>query len=163
MIQIQSLKIIFRSLGVKIHKGKSKRLIKLFLIASVTFFMGTMGSAKEDWRCGVRLAFDSDGSGSVANYILGLQVKNTTGRNINGVSVIYKDSDKNVLGNSLLNCSVGSEHVKPGSYGECSRVIQSVDENYTKTLTKEKWRDIVDYQLEKLRSVNYCHVLGFSY
>ncbi|GIR83791.1 MAG: hypothetical protein CM15mP85_04150 [Rhodobacterales bacterium] len=42
----------------------------------------------------MRLVFDSDVSGSVASYILGLQVKNNTGRNINGVSVIYKDSKK---------------------------------------------------------------------
>lgn len=163
MIQIQSLKIIFRSLGVKIRKGKTKRLIKLFLIASVTVFMGTMGSAKEDWRCGVRLAFDSDGSGSVANYILGLQVKNTTGRNINGVSVIYKDSDKNVLGNSLLNCSVGSEHVKPGSYGECLRVLQKVDGAYINSFGIQKWTEIVNSQLKTLNAIQYCEVLGFSY
>lgn len=163
MTQIQSLKNIFRSLGVKIHKGKSKMLGKLFLIASVTFFMGTMGSAKEDWRCGVRLAFDSDGSGSVANYILGLQVKNTTGRNINGVSVIYKDSDKNVLGNSLLNCSVGSEHVKPGSYGECLRVLQKVDGAYINSFGVQKWTEIVNSQLKTLNAIQYCEVLGFSY
>ena len=89
-----------------------------------------MSFAKEDWRCGVRLVFDSDGSGSVANYVLGLQVKNTTGRSINGVSVIYKDSAKNVIGNTLLNCSVEALNVKPGSYGECIRVLQKVDGAY---------------------------------
>ena len=61
-------------------------VIFIFLILGVN-----VAHAKTDFRCGVRLIFDSDGSGSVANYVLSLQIKNTTGRAINGVSVIYKD------------------------------------------------------------------------
>ena len=64
--------------------------------------------ANSEYRCGVSLIFDSDGTGSVANYILSLQVKNTTGRNINGVSVIYKDKEGEVIGNAALQCSVNS-------------------------------------------------------
>ena len=119
--------------------------------------------ADGDWRCNVDLVFDTKNTETVANFVLTLQIKNNLGRDISGVSVVYKDINMAVVGNTHLDCSVSLGPVKPGSYGECSRVIQSVDENYTKTLTKEKCRDIVDYQLEKLRSVNYCHVLGFSY
>ena len=76
----------------------------------LTFLFLTIGfnlaNAKTDYRCGVRLIFDSDGSGSVANYVLSLQVKNTTGRAINGISVIYKDQENNVIGNTFLNCSL---------------------------------------------------------
>ena len=119
--------------------------------------------AKSDWRCNVDLVFDTKNTQTVAKFVLTLQIKNNLGRDISGVSVIYKDINMAVVGNTHLDCSVSLGLVKPGSYGECSRVSQSIDEEYTKTLTKEKWRDIVDYQLEKLRSVNYCHVLGFSY
>ena len=119
--------------------------------------------ADSDWRCNVDLIFDTQNNETVANFVLTLQVKNILGRDISGVSVIYKDSNMAVVGNTHLDCSVSIGPVKPGSYGECSRVLQSVDEDYTKTLSKEEWRDIVDYQLAKLRSVNYCHVLGFSY
>ena len=119
--------------------------------------------ADSDWRCNVDLIFDTQNNETVANFVLTLQVKNILGRDISGVSVIYKDINMAVVGNTHLDCSVSIGPVKPGSYGECSRVLQSVDEDYTRTLTKEKWRDIVDYQLAKLRSVNYCHVLGFSY
>ena len=83
-------------------------LIFIFLILGVN-----VAYAKTDFRCGVRLIFDSDGSGSVANYVLSLQIKNTTGRAINGVSVIYKGPDNNVIGNTLLNCSINSQDVKP--------------------------------------------------
>ena len=137
--------------------------IKLLFIICFPIFMAGMSYAKDDWRCGVRLVFDSDGSGSVANYVLGLQVKNTTGRDINGVSVIYKDSEKTVIGNALLNCSVSSVAVKPGSYGECSRVLQRVDGAYINSFGVKKWTEIVNDQLKTLNAVQYCQVLGFSY
>ena len=136
---------------------------KLILFCFFSLFFSELSLAKEDWRCGVRLVFDSDGSGSVANYVLGLQVKNTTGRSINGVSVIYKDSAKNVIGNALLNCSVGALDVKPGSYGECSRVLQRVDGAYINSFGVQKWTEIVNNQLTTMNAVQYCEVLGFSY
>lgn len=136
---------------------------KLILFCFFSLFFSELSLAKEDWRCGVRLVFDSDGSGSVANYVLGLQVKNTTGRSINGVSVIYKDSAKNVIGNALLNCSVEALDVKPGSYGECSRVLQRVDGAYINSFGVQKWTEIVNNQLTTMNDVQYCEVLGFSY
>jgi hypothetical protein len=136
---------------------------KLILFCFFSLFFSELSVAKEDWRCGVRLVFDSDGSGSVANYVLGLQVKNTTGRNINGISVIYKDSAKNVIGNALLNCSVEALDVKPGSYGECSRVLQRVDGAYINSFGVQKWTEIVNNQLTTMNAVQYCEVLGFSY
>ena len=136
---------------------------KLILFCFFSLFFSELSVAKEDWRCGVRLVFDSDGSGSVANYVLGLQVKNTTGRSINGISVIYKDSAKNVIGNALLNCSVEALDVKPGSYGECSRVLQRVDGAYINSFGVQKWTEIVNNQLTTMNAVQYCEVLGFSY
>lgn len=136
---------------------------KLILFCFFSLFFSELSLAKEDWRCGVRLVFDSDGSGSVANYVLGLQVKNTTGRSINGVSVIYKDSAKNVIGNALLNCSAKALDVKPGSYGECSKVLQRVDGAYINSFGVQKWTEIVNNQLTTMNAVQYCEVLGFSY
>ena len=122
-----------------------------------------LAHAKSDYRCGVRLIFDSDGSGSVANYVLSLQVKNTTGRQINGVSVIYKDQENSVIGNTFLNCSINGQAVKPGSYGECIRTLQRVDGVYINSFGIEKWTEIVNTQLEALNSIQYCKALGFSY
>ena len=122
-----------------------------------------LAHAKTDYRCGVRLIFDSDGSGSVANYVLSLQVKNTTGRAINGVSVIYKDQENNVIGNTFLNCSINGQGVKPGSYGECIRTLQRVDGAYINSFGIDKWTEIVNTQLKALNSIQYCKALGFSY
>jgi hypothetical protein len=119
--------------------------------------------ADEDWRCSVDLIFASENGGSVANYVLTLQVKNNTGRDITGVSVIYKDAAKEVIGNTLLKCGVNELPIKPGSYGECRRTIQRVDASYINAFGTEKWTEIVNNQLQKLNSINYCHILGFSY
>ena len=133
----------------------------------LTFLFLTIGfnlaNAKTDYRCGVRLIFDSDGSGSVANYVLSLQVKNTTGRAINGISVIYKDQENNVIGNTFLNCSINGQNVKPGSYGECIRTLQRVDGAYINSFVVEKWTEIVNTQLKSLNSIQYCKTLGISY
>ena len=132
--------------------------IFIFLVSSLN-----LAYANTEYRCGVRLIFDSDGSGSVANYVLGLQVKNTTGRVINGVSVIYKDQENNVIGNSFLDCLTNSQGVKPGSYGECIRTLQRVDGAYINSFGVKKWTEIVNTQLKALNSIQYCEVLGFSY
>ena len=133
-------------------------MIFIFLISSLN-----LAYANTEYRCGVRLIFDSDGSGSVANYVLGLQVKNTTGRTINGVSVIYKDQENKVIGNSFLDCLTNSQGVKPGSFGECIRILQRVDGAYINSFGVKKWTEIVNTQLKALNSIQYCEVLGFSY
>ena len=130
------------------------------LFLTITF---NLAHAKTDYRCGVRLIFDSDGSGSVANYVLSLQVKNTTGRAINGVSVIYKDQENRVIGNTFLNCSINAQDVKPGSYGEFIRTLQRVDGAYINSFGVEKWTEIVNTQLKALNSIQYCEALGFAY
>ena len=137
-----------------------------YLIFSTLLFLTisfNLAHAKTDYRCGVRLIFDSDGSGSVANYVLSLQVKNTAGRAINGVSVIYKDQENRVIGNTFLNCSINAQDVKPGSYGECIRTLQRVDGAYINSFGVEKWTEIVNTQLKDLNSIQYCQVLGFAY
>ena len=141
--------------------GPMQKLIYMILIFLVSSL--NLAYANTEYRCGVRLIFDSDGSGSVANYVLGLQVKNTTGRLINGVSVIYKDQENNVIGNSFLDCLTNSQGVKPGSYGECIRTLQRVDGAYINSFGVKKWTEIVNTQLKALNSIQYCEVLGFSY
>ena len=117
----------------------------------------------QDWRCVVELVFSSDDNGTVANYVMNLQLKNTLGRNINGVSVIYKNQSMDVIGNAHLICKIGAQPIKPGSFGECSKVVQQVDSSFMEAFGTEKWTEIVNTQLKKLTSVQYCEVLGYSY
>ena len=134
-----------------------------FVILLVTLLGVRPAQADKDWRCSVDLIFAGENGGSVANYVLTLQVKNNTGRNVNGVSVIYKNTEKEVIGNTLLKCDVNELPIKPGSYGECKRTIQRIDASFINAFGTKKWTKIVNNQLQKFNSINYCHVLGFSY
>ena len=117
--------------------------------------------------CNVKLEFDSNSKGSVANYVLSLQLKNTTGRPISGASIIYFDADKKQLGNTLLSCSADAngltKTVDPGSYGHCISVLQKVDGAFLNAFGNQKWTEIVNTQLAALNAVEMCEVLGFAY
>ena len=141
-----------------------KKSFFINLVCSTVFvFSMKVAYAGTEYRCAVRLIFDSDSTGSVANYVLGLQIKNPTGRDINGVSLIYKDKDTNITGTAFLDCSLNSTGIKPGSYGECLKTLQRVDGAYINSFGIEKWTEIVNNQLKGLNSIQYCEVLGFAY
>ena len=73
----------------KLKFEKFSKTIPLIIISMlVTPALG------ENVPCNVKLKFDSNSKGSVANYVLSLQLKNTMGRSVSGASVIYMDSDE---------------------------------------------------------------------
>jgi len=111
----------------------TNRLKKFLTIFALGMLSYNFVQAQQDFRCAVRLTFDSDNTGSVANYVLSLQLKNTKGRNVNGASILYKDSEGRVLGNTFLDCLNNSEGIKPGSYGNCTVVLQRVDGEFLDT------------------------------
>ena len=141
----------------------NKRFAKFLIFFVVGLFSYQAVQAQQDFRCAVRLTFDSDSTGSVANYVLSLQLKNTKGRNINGASILYKDSQGQVLGNTFLECLKNPEGIKPGSYGDCKVVLQRVDGKFLDTFGTDKWTKIVNTQLSYLNDIQYCDLLGFSY
>ena len=140
--------------------NRLKKFLTIFVIGLLSY---NFVQAQQDFRCAVRLTFDSDNTGSVANYVLSLQLKNTNGRNVNGASILYKDSEGRVLCNTFLECLNNSEGSKPGSYGNCSVVLQRVDGEFLDTFGTDKWTEIVNTQLSYLTEIQYCDLLGFSY
>ena len=141
----------------------SKTFTKLSIYCIFCLFSYQFAQAQQDFRCAVRLTFDSDSKGSVANYVLSLQLKNTKGRNVNGASILYKDGQGQVLGNTFLECLNDPEGIKPGSYGDCKVVLQRVDGEFIDTFGRDKWTEIVNTQLSYLSEIQYCDLLGFSY
>ena len=146
-------------------KSKFKKFSPILFFISIGMFVTPALSA--NMPCNVKLEFDSNSKGSVANYVLSLQLKNTTGRPISGASIIYFDADKKQLGNTLLSCSGDAngltETVDPGSYGHCISVLQKVDGAFLNAFGNQKWTEIVNTQLAALNAVEMCEVLGFAY
>ena len=146
-------------------KSKFENFLQIVLLISISMFVTPALSS--NMPCSVKLEFDSNSKGSVANYVLSLQLKNTTGRSVTGASVIYMDSEEKQLGNTLLNCSSNwdglTETVNPGSYGHCVSVLQKVDGAFLNAFGSRKWTEIVNTQLAALNAVAVCEVLGFAY
>lgn len=138
------------------------------MLKNIVFFLffivtGSIVQSGQDLRCVVTLQFASDQKGSIANYILNLQLKNTTGRNITGASILYKNDAMEIIGNSFLECGAPLGEIKPGSYGNCEAVLQKVDGQFIVEFGTEKWTEIVNTQLSYLNNIQYCELLGFSY
>jgi len=145
-------------------KNRSFRhLLSSFLIITLPLLVFSNSAYAEPVPCSVSLEFDSDTKGSIANYVISLQVKNTTGRTVTGTSIIYQDASEKYLGNTLLTCSGSGPAIKPGSYGECRSTLQKVDGEFIEAFGTEKWTEIVNTQLKTMTDIAFCEILGFSY
>jgi len=140
----------------------------LVLFCSAMFFISmpptsALSSDNDTWRCAVNIRLSNVSEHSLIEYFMTLQVKNTIGRKINGVSVVYKNFSGDVIGNTQLFCGNKGEDVEPGSYAECSRSLHSVDpEKLTRGDFGQLGANILD-QLQALSTVQFCDVLGFTY
>ena len=76
---------------------------KLIALTLILFNLAIMSTSalSANVPCNVQLEFDSNSKGSVANYVLSLQLKNTTGRQVIGASVLYGDANNHQLGNAM--------------------------------------------------------------
>ena len=140
-----------------------RQLLSSFLIITLPLLVFSNSAYAEPVPCSVSLEFDSDTKGSIANYVISLQVKNTTGRTVTGTSIIYQDANEKYLGNTLLTCSGSGPAIKPGSYGECRSTLQKVDGEFIDAFGTEKWTEIVNTQLKTMTDIAFCEILGFSY
>ena len=140
-----------------------RHLLSSFLIITLPLLVFSNSAYAEPVPCSVSLEFDSDTKGSIANYVISLQVKNTTGRTVTGTSIIYQDAGEKYLGNTLLTCSGSGPAIKPGSYGECRSTLQKVDGEFIEAFGTEKWTEIVNTQLKTMTDIAFCEILGFSY
>ena len=113
--------------------------------------------------CSIMLKFGQDATGSVADYTLSAQVKNPTGRSVSGVSVLFYNSNDSLLGNTELNCTERGNTLEPGSIGQCSTLLQTIDGKMMENFGTEMWTAIVNVQLQKLNSISKCQLLGFRY
>ena len=138
-------------------------LLLSFLIVTIPMLTVSTSAVSETVPCSVSLEFDSNTKGSIANYVISLQVKNTTGRTVTGTSIIYQDADEKYLGNTLLTCRGSGPAIKPGSYGECRSTLQKVDGEFIDAFGTEKWTEIVNTQLKTMTDIALCEILGFSF
>jgi len=133
-----------------------KSILALLLLVSPSFSAGNV-------PCSVNLIFTNDDYGPAAEYNLTAQVTNRTGRPVIGVSALFFDGGKKLLGNTELDCLNGRPSLNPGSTGQCSGLLQTIDGKMMEKFGTTTWTDIVNFQLKKLDSIVECKIEGFRY
>ena len=129
----------------------------------IFFFSAVNLSAEEKIICGVNLFFTHDDHGPAAEYHLTTQVTNRTGRSVSGIATFYYNQDGLLIGNAELNCDTARPPLQPGSTGQCSALLQTIDGKMMEKFGTSMWTEIVNVQLERLISVKQCQVVGYRY
>ena len=119
--------------------------------------------AQERVPCSVQLYFENDEFGPAAEYHLIAQITNRTGRPVTGAAVLYYDGTGEFIGNVELNCALERPSLFSGSTGQCSSKLQTIDGKMMEKFGTDMWTDIVNFQLQKLDSIQSCEVAGYRY
>ena len=136
---------------------------KIFLNLVVFFFSIATLNAEEKILCGINLFFTHDDHGPTAEYHLTTQVTNRTGRDVSGVATFYFNEEGLLIGNAELNCDIARPPLQPGSTGQCSALLQTIDGKMMEKFGTSMWTEIVNVQLERLISVTQCQVAGYRF
>lgn len=133
------------------------------MLVNLSAFVSVAEDTEDLWRCNISASFGSIATHNSIEFIINLQIKNTTGRDVVGVSVVYMDINKEVRGNVSLDCGAEEDGVKPGSYGECSAVLDRVDLSVFSSSDSIILQELIQSKINKYLSVQYCNVLGYTY
>ncbi|MGB0556844.1 MAG: hypothetical protein ACPHI0_00625 [Paracoccaceae bacterium] len=135
----------------------------LSLMAAALFSAPFCIAAEERTVCGINLFFTHDEYGPAAEYHLTTQFTNRTGRAISGISAVFFDANESLIGNAELNCELGRPPLHPGSTGQCSALLQTIDGKMMEKFGTTMWTDIVNIQLQRLNSITSCNIEGYRY
>lgn len=114
--------------------------------------------------CNIRLVFGSDErSMPTIAYKLSLQIRNSTARDITGVSVYWLDDDSVIIGNSAAICGVKDVAVGPSESGPCETIVQQIGGALLQRLGQTTWTKIINHQLTNFHRVERCAIIGYDY
>ena len=134
-----------------------------YLIMAAILSAGSSSFAADKVPCSIQMLFTHDDYGPAAEYYLTAQVTNRTGRSIIGVSTLFYDEKSILLGNTELDCLNEGSSLNPGSTGQCSWLLQTIDGKMMEKFGTTTWTEIVNFQLKRLDSIAECKIKGFRY
>ncbi|MGB1862702.1 MAG: hypothetical protein ACPH74_00455 [Candidatus Puniceispirillum sp.] len=113
--------------------------------------------------CAVRVMFQDDEVGVATIYVLSTQIKNTAPRAISGVSLLLFDDAGKSMGNSNAHCGEDATGLGGGDTGQCSKILQTISGKMMKQLGHETWVSTVNDQLDQLKDISRCEMIGVDY
>tara|TARA_A100001011_G_C13744764_1_gene608888 strand:+ start:114 stop:551 length:438 start_codon:yes stop_codon:yes gene_type:complete len=113
--------------------------------------------------CMVDVIYGDDNTGVVSSFVLKLQHKNQTGRKINGVSVLIRNIEGEIIRNSDANCTITSDGIDVGDTGQCEKVLQTITGKMMQSIGYDVWIKLIDEQKTDLQRADSCEVIGVRF
>jgi hypothetical protein len=132
-------------------------------LANVALFFDANAHQTDEVPCMVDIVYGDDNSGVVSYFILRLQHKNQTGRNIKGVSVLMKDKDGKTIRNSDARCDVASDGINVGDTGQCEKILQTISGKMMQNIGYDVWIKLLDDQKKDFQNTDFCEIIGVKF
>ena len=98
----------------------------IILLANLGLVMNANAHQIKQGSCMVDIIYSDDDSGVVSSFVLKLQHKNQTGRKINGVSVLIRNAEGDIIRNSDAYCTLSSDGIDVGDTGKGDKILQTI-------------------------------------
>ena len=118
---------------------------------------------KNKTPCSIDVVFEDDDAGVATYFALRLQHKNRSGRIIEAVSVLVRDTAGKVIRNSDAICGEGDEGIDAGDTGQCEKVLQVITGKMSNRIGHDVWVQMIEDQRQQIGVADRCEVLGVRY
>lgn len=134
----------------------------LFLSAAMLPLI-SQAHEKNKTPCAIDVLFENDDDGVATYFLLRLQHKNRSRRNIEAVSVLVHDAAGTVVRNSDAICGAGDEGIEAGDTGQCEKVLQIITGRMSNRIGHDVWVRMIEDQRQQIGIADSCEVLGVRY
>ena len=134
----------------------------LFLSVAILPVM-SQAHEKNKTPCSIDVVFEDDKAGVATYFALRLQHKNRSGRIVEAVSVLVRDTAGKVIRNSDAICGEGDEGIDAGDTGQCEKVLQVITGKMSNRIGHDVWVQMIDDQRQQIGVADRCEVLGVRY
>lgn len=113
--------------------------------------------------CAVDVIFEDDDIGVATYFVLRLQHKNRSGRQIDAVSVLVRNAAGKIIRNTDAICGIGTYGLDAGSTGQCEKILQVITGKMSDKVGYDRWVEMIDDQRRQIGKADRCEVLGVRY
>ena len=133
------------------------------LLSAATLPVMSHAHEKNKTPCSIDVLFENDDDGVATYFVLRLQHKNRSRRNIEAVSVLVRDAAGTVVRNSDAICGAGDDGIEAGDTGQCEKVLQVITGRMSNRISHNVWVRMIEDQRQQIGIAERCEVLGVRY
>ena len=138
-------------------------LFMCLFLSAATLPLISQAHEKNKTPCAIDVLFENDDDGVATYFVLRLQHKNHSRRNIEAVSVLIRDAAGTVVRNSDAICGSGDDGIEAGDTGQCEKVLQVITGRMSNRVGHDVWVRMIEDQRRQIGIAEHCEVLGVRY